>query len=87
MILCHIPKLIKFLKLTKLPTLTFPNRTVFIHALICCQKVVAPSLIRAPICRYKGVDATLDEKSLRWIVLKRTAIAGIFLLAEAGMPL
>ncbi|MBQ5692637.1 MAG: hypothetical protein IIV72_04230, partial [Alistipes sp.] len=47
-ILCHIPKLIKFLKLTKLSTLTFPNRTVFIRALICCQKVVAPSLILAP---------------------------------------
>ena len=36
------------------------------------------------ICAYKSADATLDEKSQRWIVLMRTAIAGTFLLAEAG---
>ncbi|MBQ5692454.1 MAG: hypothetical protein IIV72_03295, partial [Alistipes sp.] len=36
------------------------------------------------ICRQKGIDATLGEKSLRWIVLKRTAIAGIFSLAAVN---
>jgi hypothetical protein len=50
-------------------------------------KSTQPTYLYAPICRQKGIDATLDKKSQRWIVLKCTAIVGIFLLAAAGMPL
>ena len=38
----------------------------------------APSSPYAPFYRQNAVDATLGKKSRRWIVLKRTAIAGIF---------
>ena len=40
-----------------------------------------------PFYRQSGVYTTLDEKSQRWIVLMRTAIAGTFLLAEVDTPL
>ena len=38
----------------------------------------------APICCQKCAVTRLGEKSLRWIVLKRTAIAGIFSLAAVN---
>ena len=42
-----------------------------------CSELVLRSIF-ALICRQNAVDTTLGEKSQRWIVLKRTAIAGIF---------
>ena len=39
----------------------------------------------APFYRQNAVDTTLGEKWQRWIVLKRTAIVAIFLLAEVGI--
>ena len=39
----------------------------------------------APFYRQNVVDTTLGEKWQRWIVLKRTAIVAIFLLAEVGI--
>ena len=58
-----------------------PTSTSSIFALIC------RSIKDTQFWRQSGVDTPLGKKSRRWIVLKRTAIAGIFLLAEIGAPL
>ncbi|MBQ5854750.1 MAG: hypothetical protein IIW50_02955, partial [Alistipes sp.] len=44
-ILCHIPKLIKFLKLTKLPTLTLPNASSVISRTILASEFAPPTIL------------------------------------------
>ena len=62
MILCHIPKLIKFLKLTKLPTLTLPNASSVISRTILASEwwiynaAIKPKAIAVATEGAKGED-------------------------------